>query len=230
MSLPASFREIVVLDFEFEVGHGERPAPVCLVARELRSNRTHRIFQGEFGAAPPYATGPDVLFAAYYASAELGCYRVLGWQLPERILDLFVEFRNLTNGLSTPAGAGLLGALTYFGVDGMGAITKKELQEAIGTGTWRGQSTADEILDYCESDVLALERLLPLMLPVIDLPRALLRGRYMAAAAAIEHAGVPIDTTTLDLLRDKWISIQDRLISGIDVQYHVYEGRTFKQE
>ena len=52
MSLPASFREIVVLDFEFEVGHGERPVPVCLVAKELRSNRTHRVFQGEFGAAP----------------------------------------------------------------------------------------------------------------------------------------------------------------------------------
>jgi len=230
MSLPASFREIVVLDFEFEVGHGERPVPVCLVAKELRSNRTHRVFQGEFGAAPPYAAGPDVLFVAYYASAELGCYRVLGWQLPERILDLFVEFRNLINGLSTPAGAGLLGALTYFGLDGMGATTKKELQEAIGTGTWLGQYTADEILDYCESDVLALERLLPVMLPNIDLPRALLRGRYMAAAAAIEHAGVPIDTTTLHKLRDRWVSIQDQLIAGIDAQYHVYEGRTFKQE
>ena len=230
MSLPASFREIVVLDFEFEVGHGERPVPVCLVAKELRSNRTHRVFQGEFGAAPPYAAGPDVLFVAYYASAELGCYRVLGWQLPERILDLFVEFRNLINGLSTPAGAGLLGALTYFGLDGMGATTKKELQEAIGTRTWRGQYTADEILDYCESDVLALERLLPVMLPNIDLPRALLRGRYMAAAAAIEHAGVPIDTTTLHKLRDRWVSIQDQLIAGIDAQYHVYEGRTFKQE
>ena len=229
MSLPA-FREIVLVDFEFEVSHGERPVPVCLVARELRSNRTHRVFQDEFGAAPPYATGPDVLFVAYYASAELGCYRVLGWQLPERILDLFVEFRNLTNGLSTPAGAGLLGALTYFGLDGMGAITKKELQEAIGTGTWHGQYTAHEILDYCESDVLALERLLPLMLSVIDLPRALLRGRYMAAAAAIEHAGIPVDATTLDLLRNKWVSIQDRLIAEIDSQYHVYEGRTFKQE
>ncbi|HXB81201.1 MAG TPA: DNA polymerase [Bradyrhizobium sp.] len=219
-----------MLDFEFEVGHGERPVPVCLVAKELRSNRTHRVFQGEFGAAPPYAAGPDVLFVAYYASAELGCYRVLGWQLPERILDLFVEFRNLINGLSTPAGAGLLGALTYFGLDGMGATTKKELQEAIGTGTWLGQYTADEILDYCESDVLALERLLPVMLPNIDLPRALLRGRYMAAAAAIEHAGVPIDTTTLHKLRDRWVSIQDQLIAGIDAQYHVYEGRTFKQE
>jgi DNA polymerase family A len=193
-------------------------------------NRTYRVFKSEFGAAPPYATGPDVLFVAFYASAELGCYLSLGWQMPDRILDLFTEFRNHTNGLLTPAGAGLLGALTFFGLDGMGATTKKEIQEAIGSGAWAGQYTAGEVLDYCESDVLSLARLLPAMLPVIDLPRALLRGRYMAAAAAIEHAGVPIDTTRLHLLRDKWVSIQDRLIAAIDSQYHVYEGRTFKQE
>ena len=56
--------------------------------------------------------------------------------------------------------------------------------------------SAEAILDYCESDVVALARLLPRMLPHIDLPRALLRGRYMAAAAAMEHAGVPIDVPT----------------------------------
>ena len=42
----------------------------------------------------PYATGGDVLFVAFYASAELVCYRVLGWPMPERILDLYVEFRD----------------------------------------------------------------------------------------------------------------------------------------
>jgi hypothetical protein len=82
------FREIVLADFEFEVAPGNRPVPVCLVAHELRSGRTIRIWQNEFGAAPPYATGPDVLFVAFYASAELGCYRVLDWPMPERILDL----------------------------------------------------------------------------------------------------------------------------------------------
>jgi hypothetical protein len=45
-----------------------------------------------------------VLFVAFYASAELGCYRVQSWPMPERILDLFVEFRDRTNGLTTPAG------------------------------------------------------------------------------------------------------------------------------
>jgi hypothetical protein len=230
LTLPAPFREIVVLDFEFEVGHGERPVPVCLVAKELHSKRTYRIFQSEFGTAPPYATGPDVLTVAYYASAEFGCYRVLGWPMPDRILDLFTEFRNRTNGLPTPAGASLLGALTYFGIDGIGASEKKELQTAIGEGTWRGVFTAEEILNYCQSDVLALERLLPAMLPNIDLPRAQQRGRYMAAAAAMEYYGVPLDVATLRQIRERWTDIQDELIAAVDADYGVYDGRTFKQD
>jgi hypothetical protein len=84
-------------------------------------------------------------------------------------------------------------------------------------------------LDYCETDVAALERLLPVMLPRIDLPRALLRGRYMAAAAAMEHIGVPIDTVALELLRARWTDIQDDLIRAID-DHGIYDGRTFKMD
>src|SRR6516165_2855696 len=205
----ATFREIVAVDFEFTALPGERPDPVCLVAHELHSGRRFRIWQDQFGPAPPYATGPDVLFVAYYASADLGCYRVLGWPMPERIVDLYVEFRNRTNGLPLPAGRKLLGALTYFGLDGIGATEKKELQTAIGDGTWVGKYTPKEILDYCEGDVVALARLLPAMWPKIDLPRALLRGRYTAAAAAMEHFGVPIDVPMLERLREGWTDIQD---------------------
>jgi DNA polymerase I len=66
------------------------------------------------------------------------------------------------------------------------------------------------------------------MLPRIDLPRALLRGRYMAAAAAMEWHGTPIDVPTLTLLRENWEHIQDDLIAEIDDAYGVFDGRTFK--
>ena len=92
------------------------------------------MWRDQFGPAPPYATGPDVLFVAYYASAELGCYRVLDWPMPERILDLFTEFRARTNGLDTPAGNSLLGALAYFGLDGMGAAEKDDMRALILRG------------------------------------------------------------------------------------------------
>src|SRR5215831_17636191 len=223
-----TFREVVV-DTEFTALTGERPVPVCVVAHELRSGRRFRLFEGQFGPEPPYATGADVLFVAFYASADLAVYRVLGWRMPERILDPFIEFRNRTNGLPTPAGSSLLGALAYFGLDAIAAVEKHEMQEAIGNGTWRGRFTPEEILDYAESDVEALTRLLFAMLPGIDLPRALFRGRYMAAAAAMEHHGTPIDVEMLRRLRQGWTGIQDDLIRAIDV-HGIYDGRTFKSE
>ena len=225
-----AFREVVAVDFEFGVTAGNRPDPVCLVAHELRSGRRLRIWQDQFGSAPPYATGPDVLFVAYYASAELGCYRVLGWPMPERILDLFTEFRARTNGLDTPGGKGLLGALAYFGLDAIGASEKTEMRELVLRGGPWSEMDRTAILDYCEGDVAALERLLSAMLPGIDLPRALLRGRYMAAAAAMEHVGTPIDVPMLELFRRRWTDIQDQLIAEIDVDYGVFDGRTFKAD
>jgi DNA polymerase-1 len=110
------------------------------------------------------------------------------------------------------------------------APQKKEMQEAIGADTWQGKYSQQDILNYCEADVLALEQLFAAMWQRIDWPRALLRGRYMAAAAAIEHAGVPIDTKILALLRERWTGIQDQLIGEIDRDYQVYDGRTFKAD
>ena len=224
------YREIWAVDFEFTVHPGERPIPICMVARELRSGRVIRLWQDQFGPAPPFSIDPDTLFIAYYASAELGCFRAVGWPMPARILDLFTEFRDRTNGLMTPAGAGLLGALTYFGLDNVGAIEKADMRAlAIRGGPWSDQER-EALLAYCESDVDALARLLPAMLPRIDLPRALLRGRYMAAASAMEHNGVPIDMPTLRSLREQWTAIQDDLITAIDKDYGVFDGRTFKAD
>jgi hypothetical protein len=225
-----AFREIVTLDFEFAVTSGDRPEPVCLVAHELRSRRQFRIWRDQFGPTPPYATGPDVLFVGYYVSAEFGCYRVLGWPMPERILDLFCEFRARTNGLDTPAGSSLLGALAYFGLDGIGATEKDEMRELVLRGGPWSEAERTSLLDYCKSDVAALERLLPAMLPGIDVPRALLRARYIAAASAMEHAGTPIDVPMLELLRARWTDIQDQLIADIDTDYGVFVGRTFKAD
>ena len=102
-------------------------------------------------------------------------------------------------------------------------------QLALRGGPW-SEAERTALLDYCESDVAALERLLPAMLPGIDLPRALLRGRYMAAAAAMEHTGTPIDVPMLELFRVRWTDIQDQLIAEIDVDYGVFDGRTFKAD
>ena len=68
------------------------------------------------------------------------------------------------------------------------------------------------LLDYCEADVIALKKLRDRMAPDLDTARAVLRGRYMIAAARIEYHGVPIDVDALAALRTNWTAIQSRLI------------------
>jgi hypothetical protein len=224
------YREIWAVDFEFVADVGENPEPVCLVAWELRTGRRIRLWRHEFGSVPPYSTGADILFVAYYASAEIGCHLALGWPVPERVLDLFTEFRNATNGLSPPSGSGLIGALVHHGLDTIGTVEKEEMRALVMRGGPWSPEERHAILDYCESDVAGLARLLPAMLPNLDLPRALYRGRYMSAAARMERTGVPIDVENLARLRRHWSAIQDELIADIDTAYDVYEGRTFKAE
>ena len=226
------YKAIWLVDFEFIANGGDRPQVVCLVAKELTSNRVYRFWQNEIRVMkePPYDIGDDSLFVAFIASAEMGCLLALGWPLPMNVLDLYTEFRNLSNGLALPNGAGLIGALTWFGLDSMAAAEKSFMRDLIlRGGPWSSDEKAS-ILAYCQSDVDVLEPLLIAMSPSIDLDRALLRGAYMKAVASIEHCGVPIDIAALKRLREDWNAIQSALIDRIAGRYEIYDQTTFKQD
>lgn len=151
-------------DFEFHAAgrlEGNILQPVCLVVKELTSGDTIRVWQDELDdmPRPPFSVGKAALFVAYMASAEMACFRALGWPPPANVLDLYAEFRNLTNGMPLPVGKGLIGALTYFGEPCIEAMEKEAMRELVLRG---GPWSADEqrqILDYCEFDVIALKRL-----------------------------------------------------------------------
>jgi hypothetical protein len=224
------YARIWAIDFEFMASAGERPKPVCMVAKELKKGLTIRLWMDDLLStpSPPYGIGPQDLILAYYASAEMGCHLALGWFLPCAIVDLYAEFRVHTNGRDLSCGSGLVGALTFFGIQAISVLEKEEMRDLVLRG---GPYTATEsaaILDYCESDVVALEHLFGRMCREIDLPRALLRGRYMKAAARIEWNGVPIDTGILEGLRANWDAVRERLIAEVDKDYGVFEGTTFK--
>ena len=51
---------------------------------------------------------------------------------------------------------------------------------------------------------------------------------YMAAAARIEHTGIPTDAASLARIRTAWSGIKGRLIREVDARYGVYDGLTFK--
>ena len=231
----AQFRELWCVDFEYHSAPGGQPTPVCLVARELRSDRVVRLWRTDFQSVPPYPTDRGSLFIAYHASAETGCHLALGWPLPEAILDLEAEFRCATTNVQMPCGKGLVGAMV---AHGLSSITATEKSDMIGL-ILRGGHSADEreaILKYCQSDVDALAQLLPRMLPDIlarphGLELAVLRGLYSGhAVAAMEHNGTPIDCTTWSRLQRHWREIKARLVAEINPAFAVYDGLTFKAE
>ena len=222
----AEFAKIWLPDFEFRQPDGELPEVKCMVAREWYSGELIRI---PFGVEPvdcPFEE--DSLIVAFYASAEISCYLQLGWPVPKHLLDLYPEFKNIRCGRRPAAGWGLLAACHHYGITtGTTAESKDEFRQ-LAQKEVLTEEEFGQLLDYCQSDVDATYALFGKMMAQIDLPRALLRGRYMAAAASVERAGIPIDTETLGMVRKHWVTIKAELIRAVDSDFGVYEGSSFK--
>jgi DNA polymerase-1 len=226
---------VYLFDFEFrplQGVEGNPPDPVCLVVREYRSGTCHRFWADDLRRmkTAPFPCGGDALWVSYFSTAEMDCFLALGWPLPANLLDLFCEFRCLHNGLQPPHGWGLLGALLAMGLPAHESAYKEERRFLILQGGPWCKATRKSILDYCQTDVDALNSLLSAMHCKIDLPRALLRGRYMQAVSRMQATGIPIDVPTFNLISSRWELLQDALIADINQHYGVYDRRTFKRD
>lgn len=232
------YKRIVTCDTEYNFGidvegnplDGNPLRPVCICARDLLSNESWELWLGEFPAQPPFPLDETTLFVAFNASAEIRTFMALGWPAPLRVLDLFAEFCDHRNGRDGETSRSLLSALAHFGIDTIGAVYKKQMIDRILKGAPFTAEERRQILDYCWSDVYALDRLLPEMLPNIDWKGALIRGRYASAVAAMETAGIPVNVALLDEVVSRWSEIQVGLIREIDKDYGVYDGTTFKYD
>jgi DNA polymerase-1 len=208
---------------------GDAPTPLCLVAREMRSNRVVRLWQDEFGRFPPYRLDDDAVFIAYTNSAEYGTHLALNWGQPACSIDGYIEFRHHTNDGSIKSGDrkkgfySIGGALRYFGEDGVDTAHKKDMRDRILQGPpFTNQERAD-ILDYCESDVDAVVRLVPHLIPTIrSLPHAMFRAQFAWATACQERRGIPVDPI-LGRLRDNWDAMARELVIELGAPYGVYE-------
>ena len=239
MAVPAAldrFSEVFAVDFEFISRKGERPDPICMVARELRTGAEVRVCESDLRGRCPITFGSDAVMLAYYAPAELTCFRALGWPMPRNVVDLFAEWRNFSNGRAREmqaSGDSLLAALAYFGLSHMSTEEKSGWRDRILEG--RPYSGADRqgILEYCATDADALHALLLRLSDRLGsrphwLDHALLRGRYMRAVASMEHRGIPIDVQQLEVLEQQWGSIKQALIDDVRRTIQIFEGSTLK--
>lgn len=230
------YKDVIALDFEFVAADGERQRPICLVAKSLKKGTQTRLWVAE-GAQCPLPLGPEYLYVGYYASAEWNCFLSLGWDLPTRIIDLYPEYRRMTNGAAghtMRSGYGLLAAAEAFGIAAMDANYKTDMRELIISGGPWSPEQQNDILEYCAEDVEITGNLFREMWPKIAtdqlaLTQALLRGRYTVAIAKMEFSGTPVDTELFAGLMLYWPELCLHLIEAVDQDYDIYEGTTFKQ-
>ena len=232
------YERIYSADFEYENGGvaGNNPRVVCLVVREFRTGAVKRYWRDALleMTVAPFDIGPDTLVVAYFAPAEMQCFMALGWPRPENLIDPFAEFRRLTNGQYPEHGHGLVGALRYFGLDSFVPAQKEEMRQLILSGGPWSEAQQTAILDYCESDVDALEPLLAAMLAHAPwtfevLGQALMRGRYTAAVGVMQFSGIPIDPQIFSRLQQNLPALKCKLIAQVDAAFGVYEGGSFKE-
>jgi DNA polymerase I-like protein with 3'-5' exonuclease and polymerase domains len=130
--------------------------------------------------------------------------------------------------MQIPAGNSLLGACSFYGLSASDATYKDTMRDRILQGPPYSEKEKKDILLYCQKDVEMTSKLFFCMEKEIDLPYALLRGRYMAAVAQMEYNGIPIDVGSLTELKECWDNLKEELILRVDQNYDVFEGTVFK--
>jgi DNA polymerase-1 len=235
--MTANFEQVVVADFEYEVSDGDLPNVLCMVAyvldENLRHVRTIKMWRGEFGIAPPFDIGPDTLFVAYSAWAEMTCFKVLGWKFPVHIFDQHTAYLAASNVLlpynpdevRKKPRKRLSDACRAYGIDGWERIDKESIAKDIGEGRWQkyGQEV---VFDYCEEDVhmstLLLRRQLRgnTMFPAADVERVLHWSNYSAKSVAqIQARGIPIDVQVWNLVQENKVAVIRELLRQLDPSY-----------
>jgi len=234
------FSQTVVCDFEYEVAVGALPNVLCMVAyvldKYLRHVRTIRLWRGEFGRIPPFDTGPDTLFVAYSAWAEMTCFEVLGWKFPVHIFDQHTAYLAASNVLlpynpdekSIRQSKNLADACRAYGIEGWERIDKRSIAEDIGNGLWQKYGR-DGVLNYCEEDVKRSTELIRaqlrdrcdyrgrVSLPGADVERVLHWSNYSAKSIAqIQARGMPIDVPLWNTVQENKKAVIGELLRRFD--------------
>lgn len=235
------FTTIVVCDFEYEVEggdahlvRGDLPNVLCMVAHVLDANlqhvRTIRTWRGEFGSMPPFDIGPDTLFVAYSAWAELTCFMTLGWKFPVHVFDLHTAYHAASNILLPYNPDEVRGrqrkrlpdACRAYKIEGWEQIDKETMSKDIGEGRWRDYGQ-DLVFEYCEEDVKKSTELFIKQLrghgslQRVSVEHVLHWSHYSAKVVSqIQAKGMPIDMWLWNLVQENKAAIIAALVRKFD--------------
>jgi DNA polymerase I len=231
-----AYKAVWDCDFEFVEDANHHPVPVCMYAHELHTGAEIELWGDALQALrqAPFDVSPDSLFVAYAANAELSCFLALGWPFPKNVLDVYVEAVAAINGNDVlwmeDKRPKLPEALQLFGLNPIMDVKDKKRMIDVILDNFPNYTSEQrrEIQAYNRIDVVETDQLLRVLAPSIDLPYALVRGRYMAAVARMERVGLPIDRAYLDLLLERWEELKLHYIHRDDI-FGLYDGTSFSE-
>lgn len=143
---------------------------------------------------------------AHYAMAELACFLTLGWPLPDEVIDTLAEARGIRGQVKPPGGGwGLLPVAQMCGAQTMCCEHKDDMR-TLAMLDEVPPDKREELMEYCLDDVKACLAIWECLSPQMNMPEAILRGRYLKALARVESRGIPADT---DLVRKLQVSTDE---------------------
>jgi hypothetical protein len=242
-----NFTTVVVCDTEYETSGGEfnlrpgdLPVPLCLVAYILDENLNYvdtiKLWRDQLLRLKqlPFDTGPNALFGAYTAHAELTIFKVLNLPFPTHVFDLHTAYLASSNILlpydpdekRTKQRKRLSDACRAYGIEGWENINKEQIAIDIGEGRWCDYGQ-DAVFDYCEEDVRKSAELLRAQIRGsnrffrVDTGRVIFWSKYSAKAIArIQAKGIPIDMYIWDLIQENRYTIINALRRRFDPSYN----------
>jgi DNA polymerase I len=198
------WRRVWVLDTEYKSVEGGLQIPHCLCALDLITRERIDLWL-EPGTLSPFSMAKDELFILYAADADVLTFRAMGWSVPLNVIDPRIEWIRINNGgdqykpgRRERKGYSLLDAARTFHVPAIPESTKKHWRDVAIRGAPITREERRGLLHYCRMDVDLTVRVLVAMWGDSGLsdPRtlrqALIRGRYLAAAASCYVTGIPL--------------------------------------
>jgi DNA polymerase I len=243
------FKYIVVIDFEFKQPLGNSPMVVCMVAKDIISQKTHKLWLvGKKKIDFPFPI-KDTLFVGHYLAAEVNCMLQLGLEKPFYMWDTWLENKKLYNG-KLIKGFGLVDCCSRYGINY--PLDKEQWRDVIlGDKKDRdlmflpAYSKEDQtgILEYCEVDVVATEQLFKKQITHIEkfnnikdskgaarlITQTLFHSRAIGVCAQIETNGIPIDEELYDDFQKYFPAIKAKTIEEINGKYDLYVDGVFKE-
>ena len=243
--LKGNHKKIIAVDSEYRPKEGGIVDVVCFVYQDLITKEVFHCRNKEDVLMLPW-DHDEAVYVVFNAFAEAQCWLAWDIPLPYRIIDLWVENKNLIqDGVGKPKGFfSLLSVSQRHNIDGVLVMTEEEKEanrKLIMDREDYTETQMKKILKYCEDDTRLTGALLMPTLNAMKnrlqkeendrrLQQIFLRGKAKSYEAVLYHNGICIDNHKMDLFEKYWPEAKKKVIETLNEKIDVYADGVFKMD